>query len=77
MSPLAALFLGALGRGVRLLYERDRQTRRLSLLAQENAALGVAHEKYRQSVAHLELRYQQLRSPRGVPDTALAKGGRC
>ena len=38
---LTALFLGALGWGVGLRYERDRLTRRLSLLAHENAALDV------------------------------------
>jgi hypothetical protein len=44
------------------------------MLAQENAALSVAREKYRQAVAHLELRYQQLRSPRGVSDTFVSEG---
>ena len=71
---LAALFLGALGWGVGLHHERDRQLRRLSMLAQENAALSVAREKYRQAVAHLELRYQQLTSPRGVSDTFVSEG---
>ena len=71
---LAALFLGALGWGVWLQHERNRQTRRLSMLAQENAALSVTREKYRQAVAHLELRYQQLTSPRGVSDTFVTEG---
>jgi len=71
---LAALFLGALGWGGWLQYERDRQARRLALLAQENAALGVAREKYRQAMAHLELRYQHLASPRGVSETAVTEG---
>jgi len=71
---LTALFLGALGWGVGLRYERDRLTRRLSLLAHENAALGVAREKYRQAVAHLELRYQHLTSPRGGSATCVTEG---
>lgn len=71
---LAALFLSALGWGLYLRHERDRQTRRLSALAQENAALGVAREKYRQAVAQLELRYQQLASPRGAADPSVIEG---
>jgi LysM repeat protein len=71
---LTALFLGALGWGVWLQSERDRQTRRLSTLAQENAALGVAREHYRQAVAHLELRYQKLTHSPGVSDTVVTEG---
>jgi len=71
---LVALFLGTLGWGVGLHHERDRQRRRLALLTQENAALSIAREKYRQAGAHLELRYQQLRSPRGVSDPLVSEG---
>jgi LysM repeat protein len=71
---LAGLFLGTLGWGVRLRYDRDRQRQRLALLAHENAALGVAREKYRQAVAHLELRYQKLTTAPGVSATVITEG---
>jgi hypothetical protein len=71
---LAVLFLGTLGWAVSLRAERDRQRRRLSLLAQENAALSVAREKYRQAVAHLELRYQKMTSPPGASATFITEG---
>ena len=71
---LAVLVLGTLGWGVSLRYDRDCQRRRLALLAHENAALSVAREKYRQAVAHLELRYQKLTTAPGVSATVVTEG---
>jgi hypothetical protein len=70
-----ALFLGALGWGLWLYRERGRLARQLSILAQENEAASAAREKYRQTVAQLELRYQKLTSPRGnIPEKTVTEG---
>jgi LysM repeat protein len=50
----------ALGWGLKSRVERARLSRRHAIVAAQNAALVVARERYRQAVAHLELRYQKL-----------------
>ena len=50
----------ALGWGLKSSVERARLSRRHAVVAAQNAALVVAKERYRQAVAHLELRYQKL-----------------
>src|SRR5262245_33093449 len=72
---LAGLLLGVFIWGLRSHKERARQDRALTVLSQENTALTTAKEKYRQAVAHLELRYQKLFNSRGqVPEKVASEG---
>ena len=72
---LAVLLLGIFGWGLKLRGERAKLTRKLTVLMQENSALTVAKEKYRQAVAQVELRYQKLYSARAeVPAQFVAEG---
>jgi len=72
---LAVLLLGIFGWGLKLRGERAKLTRKLTVLMQENTALTVAKEKYRQAVAQVELRYQKLYSARAeVPAQFVAEG---
>jgi LysM repeat protein len=72
---LALLLLGMLGWNLKLRGERAKRTRKFALLVQENAALGVAKEKYRQAAAQLEFRYQKLYNSRAeVPAKFIPEG---
>ena len=72
---LTVLLLGVFGWGLKLRGERAKLTRKLTVLMQENSALTVAKEKYRQAVAQVELRYQKLYSARAeVPAQFVAEG---
>src|SRR5207249_4960800 len=72
---LTVLLLGVFGWGLKLRGERAKLTRKLPVLMQENSALTVAKEKYRQAVAQVELRYQKLYSARAqVPAQFVAEG---
>ncbi len=64
----------ALGWGLKSRVERARLSRRHVVVAAQNAALVVAKERYRQAVAHLELRYQKLYG--GLRDPASSHGAR-
>jgi LysM repeat protein len=72
---LAVLLLGVLAWTFLLRADRKDLQRKLSLLTQENEALQVAKEKYRQAAAQLELRYQKLYSAREkVPEKFVSDG---
>jgi len=72
---LAGLLVVALGWGLKMRGELAELTRRLTLLTHENAALNVIKEKYRQTAAQIEFRYQKLYSAREeIPAKFLAGG---
>ncbi len=72
---LAVLLLGILAWGLKSKGERAQLARHLTVLAQENTALNVAKDKYRQAVAQLELRCQKLLKARDpVPTQFLTEG---
>jgi LysM repeat protein len=65
---LAVLLVVMFGWGLKLRSDRATLARQLAVATQENAALTVAKEKYRQAAAQVELRYQKLyRLREGVP----------
>jgi hypothetical protein len=72
---LTALLLGVAGWCLKLWGEQVSLARKLASLIEENTALTVTKDKYRQTAAQLELRYQKLyRSREEVPAKFLAEG---
>jgi LysM repeat protein len=70
-----AVCLLALGWGLKNRVERIRLSRRHAMVSARNAALMAAKERYRQAVAHLELRYQKLYGGLRNPDSITIEDG--
>jgi LysM repeat protein len=63
---LAVLLLGVGGWSLKLKGAQMSRDRKLAVVLEENTALGLVREKYRQTAAQLELRYQKLYSARAA-----------
>lgn len=72
---LCVLLFGALGWALKSRTERAMLTRKLNLMAAENATLTAAKETLRNAAAQLELRYQKLYRGKGeAPRDVISDG---